>query len=202
MRLPGRSVPTALGEVRPDWVTAGAIRLGLLCLAIVAIELLPLRLSPGSAGWVAALGALAMAAGAALFLGAARRLAARLPFLTGSQQLADAALLQLRGIGLPLLGLLFFLAWTLVYLAVWAVHPGQAFRGLGPHPRFADFFYYSVSTALISPPGDILAHSRGARGATMIEMLTGFGVLTAYLSSFVDWGRRPAGDARKGPTEA
>jgi hypothetical protein len=24
----------------------------------------------------------------------------------------------------------------------------------------------------------------------MIEMLTGFGVLTAYLSSFVDWGRR------------
>jgi hypothetical protein len=202
MRLPGRSVPTALGDVRPDWVTAGAIRLGLLCLAIVAIELLPLRLSPGSAGWVAALGALAMAAGAALFLGAARRLAARLPFLTGSQQLADAALLQLRGIGLPLLGLLFFLAWTLVYLAVWAVHPGQAFRGLGPHPRFADFFYYSVSTALISPPGDILAHSRGARGATMIEMLTGFGVLTAYLSSFVDWGRRPAGDARKGPTEA
>jgi hypothetical protein len=201
MRLPGRSVPTALGEVRPDWVTAGAVRLGLLCLAIVAIELLPLRLSPRSAGWVAALGALAMAAGAALFLGAARRLAARLPFLTGSQQLADAALLQLRGIGLPLLGLLFFLAWTLVYLGVWAVHPGQAFRGLGLHPRFADFFYYSVSTALISPPGDILAHSRGARGATMIEMLTGFGVLTAYLSSFVDWGRRPAGDAQKGPTE-
>jgi hypothetical protein len=201
MRLPGRSVPTALGEVRPDWVTAGAVRLGLLCLAIVAIELLPLRLSPRSAGWVAALGALAMAAGAALFLGAARRLAARLPFLTGSQQLADAALLQLRRIGLPLLGLLFFLAWTLVYLGVWAVHPGQAFRGLGPHPRFADFFYYSVSTALISPPGDILARSRGARGATMIEMLTGFGVLTAYLSSFVDWGRRPAGDAQKGPTE-
>jgi len=23
----------------------------------------------------------------------------------------------------------------------------------------------------------------------MIEMLTGFGVLTAYLSSFIDWGR-------------
>ena len=179
----------AFGEVRPDWLTAGAVRLGLLCLAIVAIELLPLRLSPRSAGWVAALGAIAMAAGAALFLGAARRLAGRLPFLTESQQLADAALLQLRRIGLPLLGLLFFLAWTLVYLAVWAVHPAEAFRSLGAHPRFADFFYYSVSTALISPPGDILAHSRGARGATMIEMLTGFGVLTAYLSSFIDWGR-------------
>ncbi len=183
-----------IGEVRPDWLTAGAIRLALLCLAIVAIELLPVRLTPHSAGWVAALGALAMVVGAALFFGAARRLADRLPFLSESQQLADAALLQLRRIGLPLLGLLFFLAWTLVYLGVWAVHPAEAFRGLGPRPRFADFFYYSVSTALISPPGDILAHSRGARGATMIEMLTGFGVLTAYLSSFVDWGRRPAPD--------
>ena len=88
------------------------------------------------------------------------------------------------------LGLLFFLAWTLVYLGVWAVHPAEAFRGLGPRPRFADFFYYSVSTALISPPGDILAQSRGARGATMIEMLIAFALLTAYLSSFVDWGRR------------
>src|SRR3954453_11529602 len=108
MRLPGRSVPMALGEGRPDWLTAGAVRLGLLCLAIVAIELLPLRLSPRSAGWVAALGAVAMAVGAALFLGASRRLADRLPFLSESQQLADAALLQLRRIGLPLLGLLFF----------------------------------------------------------------------------------------------
>ena len=66
----------------------------------------------------------------------------------------------------------------------------MAFRGLGPSPRFSDFFYYAVSTALISPPGDILAHSRGARSATMIEMLTGFAVLTAYLSSFIDWSRR------------
>ena len=187
----------AFGEVRPDWLTAGALRLGLLCLAIVAIELLPLRLSPRSAGWVAALGGVALVAGAALFLGAARRLAARVPFLTESEQLASAALLQLRRIGLPLLGLLFFLAWTLVYLGVWAVHPAEAFRGLGPRPRFADFFYYSVSTALISPPGDILAHSRGARGATMIEMLTGFGVLTAYLSSFVDWGRRVPSDEQE-----
>ncbi len=195
MRLPRRVVPTGVGEVRPDWLTAGALRLGLLCLAIVLIELLPVRLSPTSAAWVAVLGALAMAAGAAVFLGAARRLAARLPFLAESSLLADAALLQLRRIGLPLLGLLFFLAWTLIYMGVWAVHPGEAFRGLGARPRFADFFYYSVSTALISPPGDILAHSRGARGATMIEMLTGFGVLTAYLSSFVDWGR-PSADER------
>ena len=55
--------------------------------------------------------------------------------------------------------------------------------------RFADFFYTAVSTAFISPPGDILAHSRGARAATMIEMLTAFALITAYASSFVDWQR-------------
>jgi hypothetical protein len=97
-------------------------------------------------------------------------------------------------VGLPLLGLAFFLAWTLVYLALWWFHPrgGQAaFAGLGARPRFADFFYYAVSTAFISPPGDIVAHSRGARSATMIEMLTGFGLIATYLSSFVDWRTSP-----------
>ena len=174
-------------------MTAGAVRLGILCLMIIAIELLRPRLSPDSAGWVATGGAVAMVAGGVLFIGAARRLTAHLPFLSRSQRVADAFVLQLRRIGLPLLALMFFLFWTVVYMALWAFHPGESFRGLGPDPRFADFFYYAVSTALISPPGDIVAHSRGVRAATMIEMLTGFGVLTAYLSSFVDFGSdRPA----------
>jgi hypothetical protein len=29
--------------------------------------------------------------------------------------------------------------------------------------------------------------SRGVRSATMIEMMTAFALLTAYLSSFIDW---------------
>jgi hypothetical protein len=193
MRLPGRQLPATLEAERPSWLTAGAIRLGILCLMIIAIELLRPRLSPDSAGWVATGGAVAMVAGGVLFIGAARRLTAHLPFLSRSQRVADAFVLQLRRIGLPLLALMFFLFWTVVYMALWAFHPGESFRGLGPDPRFADFFYYAVSTALISPPGDIVAHSRGVRAATMIEMLTGFGVLTAYLSSFVDFGSdRPA----------
>jgi hypothetical protein len=197
MRVPGRQAPMALHAARPDWLTAGAIRLGVLCLFIVLIEMLRPRLSPHSAWIVVAVGAAIMIAGAAVFVGATKRLAERLPFLSGSQRLADAGLLQLRRIGLPLLGLMFFLFWTLVYLGLWAFHPALAFRGLDHSPRFADFFYYSVSTALISPPGDIVAHSRGARAATMIEMLTGFGVLTAYLSSFFDWG----GGERRGQAE-
>ena len=93
---------------------------------------------------------------------------------------------MLNHIGLVGLGAAFFLFWTFVYLGLWWRHPHEAFTGLGPRPRFNDFFYTSVSTAFISPPGDILAHSRGARSATMIEMLTGFAVVAVYLSSFVD----------------
>ena len=66
--------------------------------------------------------------------------------------------------------------------------PAEAtFAGLSAHPYFADFFYYAVSTAFIAPPGDIIASSRGARTATMIEMLTGFALVTAYLASLFEW---------------
>ena len=79
----------------------------------------------------------------------------------------------------------------------------RQFDDLYTAPRwgYADALdYYAVSTAFISPPGDILAHSRGARSATMIEMMTGFALLAAYLSSFVDWGAtRVAGDEPPAP---
>ena len=112
---------------------------------------------------------------------------------------AEAFLLTLRRIGLLLIGLAFVLFWTFVYVGVWWWDPNNAFAGLGHRPRFADFFYVAVSTAFISPPGDILAHTRGARAATMTEMLTGAALLTAYLSSFADWGtdtdQRPPADS-------
>ncbi len=127
------------------------------------------------------------AAGAAAFAIATQRLVRRTEF----GRLTEAVLSLLRRTGLPLLGLAFFVAWTLVYIALWAFNPHRSFTGLEPRPRFADFFYYAVSTAFISPPGDVLAHSRGARSATMIEMLTAFALLTAYVSSFVDWRAPP-----------
>src|SRR4029077_7539838 len=114
-------------------------------------------------------GAALVVAGAAFMLGFTRRLEARLA-IPG----VETFLLTLRRTGLPLLGLAFFLAWTLVYIGVWASHPHTAFIGLSDKPRFADFFYYAVTTGLERPPSDLLAHSRGARSATMIEMLTAF----------------------------
>ena len=183
-----------LSMPRPGWLTSGAMRLGLLCLFIVLVEMLRPRLTQERATWLVILGAVGVVVGAALFFLATRRLAVRLPFHERSARVTGAVLQLLRRTGLPLLALAFFLFWTFVYIGVWAVHPHAAFAGLGTHPRFADFFYTSVLTAFISPPGDIVAHSRGARAATMIEMVTAFALVTAYASSFVDW-QRPSGSA-------
>ena len=179
---------------RPGWVTAGSIRLGLLSLFVVLVAMLRPRLTPDNAGWVVLAGVLFAAGAGALMLVATRRVALQLPFLDRSERVTDAIFLVVRRIGLPLLGLTFFLLWTFVYIAVWWAHPEDAFRGLEQHPRFADFFYVSVSTAFVSPPGDIVAHSRGARAATMIEMLTAFALVTAYASSFLDFQRPSASE--------
>jgi hypothetical protein len=184
-----------LESAKPRWLTAGTVRLLVLCACIVAVGMIRPRLTPHAAGVVLIVGGVAVVAGVAAFLAATRRLAARLPLLDRSQRIADAVLLQIRRTGLPLLGLAFFLFWTFVYLGLWWFRPEGAFDGLGSRPRFADFFYYAVSTGFISPPGDIVALSRGARSATMIEMLTAFALLTAYLSSFVDW--RAAAEPRE-----
>jgi len=169
---------------RPSFLTVGTIRLVLLCGVIVAIGMIPGRLTPYAAGWVALAGLVGLPVAIAIpFLASVRALARRLP-------VATAALRAINHLGLVGLGAAFFLVWTFVYLALWWRHPHEAFSGLAAAPRFADFFYYAVSTAFISPPGDILGHSRGVRSATMIEMLTGFALLAVYLSSFVDWQQR------------
>jgi hypothetical protein len=161
------------------------LRLATLSLFVVAIGMVRGHLTTTRAWVLVGVGAGLAVVGLAVLLGATQRLERRL----GIRWASEAFVLLLRRVGLPLIGLVFFLAWTLVYVALWAVHPEHAFTGLPDAPRFADFFYYAVSTAVISPPGDIFASSRGARSATMIEMLSSFAVLTAYLSSFVDWHR-------------
>ena len=167
-------------------------RLIILCGFIVAVAMLSPRLSPNAAGIVALVGAAAVIAGAIVFVFLARGVHHLGASSTGLR-VAEAVLVTLRKLGLPILALAFFLLWTFVYLGVWWYHPADAFTGLvrdGQNPRFADLFYYSVMTAFISPPNDIIAASRGARSATLIEMLTGLSLLATYLSSLVDWPSR------------
>ena len=185
---PGLRSRESLGlPERPRRLSQGLVRLVVLCALIVVIAMLRPRLDRQSATVVCSVAAVVALLGAGVFLGVTQRVARRFAFLDPGNQIADAVALLLRRTGLPLLGLVFFLAWTVVYLALWAIHPEAAFTGLDARPRFADFFYYAVSTAFISPPGDIFARSRGVRAATLIEMLTGFGLLSAYLSTFVDF---------------
>jgi len=182
--------------LQPQRLSTGLWRLGALSLFVVAVAMIRPRLTHWSAGWLLLCAGAAVVGGGLSFLGATRRLALRLPFL--DHPATGAVLILLRRLGLPFLGLLFFLFWTFVYVGIWWVHPHSAFTGLATHPRFADFFYTAVSTAFISPPGDILAHSRGARAATMIEMLTAFALITAYASSFLDFARRsPVPESRE-----
>jgi hypothetical protein len=176
---------------------AGAVRLGLLCLSIVVIGMIRPRLTHDAAGWLLLAAGLLTAAGAASFSVATRRTASRLPLMAGSLRIVDAVLVLLRRTGLPFLGLAFFLFWTFVYVGLWWYHPQETFTGLAERPRFADFFYYAVSSAFIAPPQDIVAASRGARSATMIEMLTGLALLTTYVSSLFQWRRREGAAERE-----
>ena len=159
MPLPRRPA-VDLAPARPGWLTAGMLRLATLSLFVVAIGMMRWHLTTTAAWIVVGVGAAIVAVAIAGLLGLTRVLEERLAIPWATQ----AFVLVLRRIGLPLLGLVFFLAWTVVYIALWAVHPEQAFTGLPAEPRFADFFYYAVCTAVISPPGDIFA-TRAAPGA-------------------------------------
>jgi hypothetical protein len=182
----------------PSRFPIGLVRLLVLCLFIVAMGMIRPRLDRGDAGWVLLVCGLVTLAALLAFAGATWRVAGHLPVMSTSWRLVDAVRLLFRRTGLPLLGLAFFLFWTFVYLGLWWYHPEETFTGLSERPRFADFFYYAVTAALTSPPEDIVAASRGARSATMIEMLTGIALLGAYLSSFVQLRRdaRPEEEAR------
>ncbi|HET6171036.1 MAG TPA: hypothetical protein VFD90_00425 [Gaiellales bacterium] len=191
----GISFPLATAERLPGHLRAGAVRLLVACLAIWGLGMLSPQIDRDRAIVVLIVGWGVILAGLLVFALGTQRMLARLDLPLVGAGVARAAVLlaALRRIGLVLLALAFFLFWTLIYIGVWRSHPDGAFRGLPHTPTFADFFYYAVSTAFVSPPGDIIAVSKGARTATMIELLTGTAALAAYLGSFLDFG--PGGAA-------
>jgi hypothetical protein len=191
------SFQLATAQRLPGHLRAGAVRLLVACLAIWALGMLSPRIDRGRADVVLIVGWGLILVGLLVLALGTQRMLARLdvPLLGAGVARAAALVVALRRIGLVLLALAFFLFWTLIYIGVWRWHPEGAFRGLPHTPTFSDFFYYAVSTGFISPPGDITAASKGARTATMIELLTGTAALAAYLGSFLDFGSGAAAAA-------
>ena len=187
----------------PAFLRGGGLRLLSVCVAVWILGMLSPRVTPHQAGELVLAGVVAVIGLAVLLATSTRRILRRLRIrlVDRSVDVAEALLLLVRRIGILVLALGFFLFWTFVYLGVWWWHPASAFVGLDHHPYFSEFFYYAVSTAFISPPGDILAHSRGARTATMVEIVTGAALLSVYLASFVDL-RGPAAAPPPGRPDA
>jgi hypothetical protein len=191
------SFPMLAAERLPGSVRSGGIRLLGACLAIWALGMLSPEIDRDRALVVIVVGWAVIAAGLLVLVFGTQRVLQRLdvPLLGAGVARAAALIVALRRVGLVLLALAFFLFWTLIYIGVWRSSPEGAFKGLEATPTFSDFFYYSVSTGFVSPPGDIIAASKGARTATMIELLTGTAALAAYLGSFLDFGAGAAAAA-------
>jgi hypothetical protein len=186
----GISFQLAPAQRLPGHLRGGGARLLAACAAIWALGMFSPQIDRGAADLVLILGWGAILLGLVVLAGGTRHILEHLdvPLLGVGVARAAALLVALRRVGIVLLALAFFLFWTLIYIGVWRWHPTGAFHGLPHTPTFSDFFYYAVSTGFISPPGDIVAASKGARTATMIELLTGTAALAAYLGSFLDFG--------------
>jgi hypothetical protein len=193
----GISFQLHAAERLPGRVRGGGLRLLAACGAIWALGMFSPEITPEVAVVVLIAGWSLIAIALLVFVIGTQRVLARLdlPLLKPGVARATALFTLVRRVGIVLLALGFFLFWTLIYIGVWRWHPAGAFRGLPHPPRFSDFFYYSVSTGFISPPGDIIATSEGARSATMLELLTGTAALATYLGSFLDFGFAAAADA-------
>jgi hypothetical protein len=196
----GLSFQLAQSQRLPGHLRGGGVRLLGACLAIWGLGMFSPKIDRGAADVVLIVGWGFILVGLLVLGMGTQRVLARLdvPLLGPGVARVAALIVALRRVGLVLLALAFFLFWTLIYIGVWRWHPDGAFHGLPRTPTFSDFFYYAVSTGFISPPGDIIAASKGARTATMIELLTGTAALAAYLGSFLDFGSSAAHAATEG----
>ncbi|HEX4467718.1 MAG TPA: hypothetical protein VH025_11060 [Solirubrobacteraceae bacterium] len=195
-------------------------RVVILLVAIAALCLLPLRLSPHSArvvtGWLLAVVVLSAVTTVAAFRELMSRFAGGghlrlrghrviVPNLGRPIRAFEGVMALMRRTGLALPALVFFCLWAAVYMLIWAhsptacpANPAQAcsgaFLGAGAHPTFGDFLYYAVNMAFANPAPDLIARSRLGHTAATIEVLSGVGLVTLYAGAFFGLGAARGGD--------
>jgi hypothetical protein len=98
--------------------------------------------------------------------------------------------------GRPAIALAFFLAAMLLHMLVWSTDPTScpatperscagAYYGAGTDPTPGDFLYFAVNTAFVNLPPDLLAASRLAHAAVVVELLAGVAIVTAFAQKFL-----------------
>lgn len=185
----------------------------ILLLIIAALSLMPLALSVSSARfWAPLVAATILVAFLATF-GAAASLKEKLvlgdeivifsrkirvSWLKNEQVTAAWRLLTRLGLLFP--AVIFFLFWTLLFIAAWAWDPSVcpadpaipcqgAFAGLEESPTFGDFLYFAVNMAFANPVPDILATSRLTHTLVTLEVISGIALATLYAGAFFGFVR-------------
>ena len=151
-------------ERLPGKVRGGALRLLGACIAIWVLGMFSPEITPHTASIILIVGWSFIAAIVLVIAFGTHRVVERLdvPLLgAGVARVSGAHAGAAQGRASSCSRSAFFLFWTLIYIGVWRSHPAGAFKGLPQTPTFSDFFYYSVSTGFISPPGDITAVQQG-----------------------------------------
>ena len=101
----------------------------------------------------------------------------------------------LKRVGVLVPALMFFLFWTLIYITAWSWNPttcsadpvqacAGAFGGLGTHPIFGDFLYYSVNMAFANPVPDVIGRSHLVHSLNTVEVMSGIGLASLYAGAF------------------
>lgn len=179
-----------------------------LLLFLALLSLLPLEITSAAKFWAPGVAALILLL-TLTSLGGAAWLSERMRVIQNNKSVAlisgklpsapsrpIAFLWQLiTRLGLLFPAVVFFLFWTLLYIAAWAWDPGMcpadpaiacsaALSGIGPAPIFGDFLYFAVNMAFANPVPDILANSRLAHTMVTIEVISGIALATFYAGTF------------------
>ena len=176
------------------------LRTALTLLLLAALMLLPWKLTASSAGWVAGGGLGCLLMFAMLSIGGIRKyLHAIVPASVSdaASKLETTVLLVgfVRRAGIAPLGLVFLLAWSLIYMGLWALDPQAcpadlsqecqgALAGAGDTVAVGKFMVLSINLLAANPPADFFPVASLSQALAALQLLSGLALLTFGATAF------------------
>ena len=192
------------------------LRTGLTLLLLTALMLMPWKLNASSAGWVAGGGMGCLLLLALLSIGGLRKyLHAIVPASVSDAALKfeTPALLVgfIRRTGIAPLGLVFLLAWSFIYMGLWALAPQAcpadlsqecqgALAGAGDSVAAGKFVVLSINLLAANPPADFFPVASLSQAMAAVQLLSGLALLTFGATTFFGFKSEAGSDqgARQG----